>query len=392
MLKRSVGYAYTWDYVDDPAAASRAASLGLDAVALAASYHATRAGTPLHPVHRIFEAETAACYVPIRESAWRGQRLVPVAPAWDPGGESFGNAFRQLTDQGLPVEAWIVLAHNGALGREHGDLVVRNAFGDRYPYALCPSAEDVQEYCLTLVQEILAAAPVDGVVLESCGPMGFDHAGKHEKTEFARWDEVPRTLLSLCFCRACETRYDAADVDAAELAQKVRAGVDSASEATIDEYVGEDLAAQVAAVRTAITGQLREALIAGARSARPDVRITLHGSDDPWATGSFATVQPEPGDEIDVIVASCWDTNRGRSRIEGLRAAAPAKTEIGAYVRLDRDWEPGAATDRRLQGYLSSGMSELHLYHLGLLGRHGLEVLGNVIARTRQASARGTTT
>ena len=392
MLKRSVGYAYTWDYVDDPAAASRAASLGLDAVALAASYHATRAGTPLHPVHRIFEAETAACYVPIRESAWRGQRLVPVAPAWDPGGESFGNAFRQLTDQGLPVEAWIVLAHNSALGREHGDLVVRNAFGDRYPYALCPSAEEVQEYCLTLVQEILAAAPVDGVVLESCGPMGFDHAGAHEKTEFASWGEVRRTLLSLCFCRACESRYAAAGVDTEELAQKVRAGVDSEWRATVEDYVGEDVAAQVAEVRTTIAAQLREALTAGARSVRPDVRVTVHGSDDRWATGSFATVQPEVGDGIDVVVASCWDTNRGGSRVEGLRALAPAGTEIGAYLRLDRDWEPGVATDRRLQEYLSSGMSELHLYHLGLLGRHGLEVLGNVIARTRQASARGTTT
>ena len=129
MLKRSwVCYTWATSTIRPPLLV---ASLSRS-VALAASYHATRAGTPLHPVHRIFEAETAACYVPIRESAWRGQRLVPVAPAWDPGGESFGNAFRQLTDQGLPVEAWIVLAHNSALGREHGDLVVRNAFGDRY--------------------------------------------------------------------------------------------------------------------------------------------------------------------------------------------------------------------------------------------------------------------
>jgi hypothetical protein len=100
MLKRSVGYAYTSDYVDDPAAASRAGSPGLDAVALAASYHATPAGAPLHPDHRVFEAETAACHVPIRESAWRGRRLVPVAPTWDPRGESFDDAHRQLTAEG----------------------------------------------------------------------------------------------------------------------------------------------------------------------------------------------------------------------------------------------------------------------------------------------------
>jgi len=136
-MKRSVGYAYPWDYVGDPAAAPRAADLGLDAVAVAASYHATRAATPLHPHHRIFEAEHAACYVPVREQVWRGHRLVPHLPAWDPDGDSFGNACRQLTAEGLQVQAWIVLTHNSALGRGHPDLVVRNAFGDVYPYALC---------------------------------------------------------------------------------------------------------------------------------------------------------------------------------------------------------------------------------------------------------------
>ena len=127
MLKRSVGYGYPWDYAGDPAAAPRAASLGLDAVAVAASYHATRAATPLHPEHRIHDAEHAACYVPVREQAWRGHRLVPAVPAWDPDGESFAGAHGQLLAQGLQVEAWIVLTHNSAVGRAHPDLVVRNA-------------------------------------------------------------------------------------------------------------------------------------------------------------------------------------------------------------------------------------------------------------------------
>jgi hypothetical protein len=137
-MKRSVGYAYPWDYVGDPAAAPRAADLGLDGVAVAASYHATRAATPQHPDRRVFEAELAACYVPVREEAWRGHRLVPTTPRWDPDGESFVNAHRQLAAHGLQVEAWIVLTHNSTLGRAHPDLVVRNAFGDVYPYALCP--------------------------------------------------------------------------------------------------------------------------------------------------------------------------------------------------------------------------------------------------------------
>jgi hypothetical protein len=62
--------------------------MGLDSVAVAASYHATQAGTPLHLEHRIFhqptgprllfvelgrrhvEADSAAVYYPVRADAW----------------------------------------------------------------------------------------------------------------------------------------------------------------------------------------------------------------------------------------------------------------------------------------------------------------------------------
>src|SRR3954447_5042250 len=111
-MTRAVGYGYPWDYIGDPAAAGRAARLGLDAVAIAATYHATRASTPLHPRHRVFDADSSAFYVPVRERAWRGHRLVPDPSAWDPAGESFGEASRRLAAAGLPVEAWMVLAHN----------------------------------------------------------------------------------------------------------------------------------------------------------------------------------------------------------------------------------------------------------------------------------------
>jgi hypothetical protein len=384
MLKRLVGYAYPWDYAGDPAAAPRAAALGLDSVAVAAAYHATRAATPLHPVHRIHDAEHGACYVPVREQAWRGHRLVP---AGHPAGDSFTSAQGQLAGQDLEVEAWIVLTHNSMLGRAHPDLVVRNAFGDPYPYALCPAAPDVQEYCLTLVEEVLGAAPLGGVVLEACGPMGIDHAGKHDKTEFATWDEVARALLSLCFCRACAGRYAAAGVDGDRLAQVVREGVEEGS-GTVEDRLGDRLAAEVATIRTGIARHLRELLVARCRSVDPSIRITVHGSSDPWATGSFATVRPAVGEGVDGVVASCWEPPAGGRRIKDLRALAAPGTEVGAYLRLDRGWPADETTGRRLQEYLTAGMTELHLYHLGLLGHQGLATMGRVIETTSELGAR----
>jgi hypothetical protein len=379
---RSVGYAYPWDYEGDSAAAERAAGLGLDSVALAAAYHATRAGTPLHPDHRVVEAQWDACYVPVLESLWRGQRLVPFQPTWTTAADSFTPAQQQLASQGLPVEAWIVLTHNLALGRPHPDLVVRNAFGDAYPYGLCPAAQDVQEYCATLVEAILNATSVSGIVLESCGPMGFDHAGEHEKTEFAGWDDQRRALLSLCFCHACKGRYSATGIDVARLTAVVREGVDAGS-GTLEETLGS-LAPALAEVRTGIATELRTLLVDRARTVAPNTRVTLHGSADPWATGSFATVRPALGEGVDAVVASCWDVAAGATRMRRLRELVPPDVEVGAYLRFDRDWSEGEVRGNRLREYLEAGMRELHLYHLGLLGRQGLQTLQRVVDTTRQ--------
>jgi hypothetical protein len=77
---------------------------------------------------------------------------------------------------------------------------------------------------------------------------------------------------------------------------------------------------------------------------------------------------------------------RGRRAggIRGLRELVPADVGVGAYLRLDRDWREGGATRTRLREYIDAGMREVHLYHLGLLGREGLRTLGRVVDSTRE--------
>ena len=94
------------------------------------------------------------------------------------------------------------------------------------------------------------------------------------------------------------------------------------------------------------------------------------------------------GDGVDGVVASCWDPPQGSRGIKDLRALAGQGTEVGAYLRLDRGWSTDETTARRLQQYLVSGMAELHLYHLGLLGHQGLETMRHVIETTRELGAR----
>ncbi|UBU15606.1 hypothetical protein [Nonomuraea gerenzanensis] len=200
----NVAYLYPWDVVGDPSAPGRLADLGVQAVALAAMYHSTRAATPYHPAHRVLDVPYPAFYLPIRPSSW--SRLVPATPTWTPA-DAYLQARDALKAVGLQVHAWTVLTHNSHLGSANPDLVVRNAFGDPYPYALCPAHEDVIEYCERLVKEILEVGEPDGLILEACGPMGFGHQTVHEKTSGADWTPADIDLLSLCFCTNCAPHY-----------------------------------------------------------------------------------------------------------------------------------------------------------------------------------------
>ena len=392
---RAIGYAYPWDFVGDPAAVDRVRALRLDAVAVAANYHAVRVGTPWHPRHRVVDAEHAACYVPVRPAKWRGRRLVPATPGWV-GEDSFGAARDALRATGTDVLAWVVLTHNSALGRDNQDLVMRDAFGTPHRHALCPANEEVADYCATLVAEIVPLGDPDGLVLEACGQFGIVHDGHHDKTGLAGWTTLQRQLLSICHCSGCQRRYRTAGLDPVKLAERVRAAVspnalpdtDTDTDTDIDTDTATDIETgtdidtdpmfdAVAVIRADIARQLRRRLVEEA----PGLPVAVHASADPWAAGSFATIAGGIGAPVNTLVARCWDdVDSGAASLAALRSHAPDSTAIGAYLLADHTWErpdkPVAPTIRR---YLVAGMNELHLYHLGLVGEAGHRLMADLI-------------
>ncbi|NUW40470.1 hypothetical protein [Nonomuraea rhodomycinica] len=379
----NVAYVYPWDVVGDPAAPERLASLGVDAVALAASYHATRAATPHHPAHRVLDVPHAAFYLPVRASAWG--RLVPRSPSWTTP-DAYLQASDALRSAGLQVHAWTVLTHNSVLGREHPDVVVRNAFGDPYPHALCPSSPDVVDYCRRLVREILEVGRPDALILESCGPMGYGHQSIHEKTAGADWTVVDGDLLSLCFCSACAPRLPAgarervrAAIDGVPAGDSARPPAPGAAHKTSFSSVAEalgPLADEVRAQRVGVSASLRQTLISTAREAAPDVPITIHANPDPWATGAFAALPDgEPGAEV--LVANCWgDPATDTGRLARLRELCRPGQRVGAYVLAlpPRPADPEAQAEL-LRAYAKAGASEFHLYHAGLASPHRLATM-----------------
>ncbi|MEV1175428.1 hypothetical protein [Nonomuraea sp. NPDC049784] len=412
----NVAYVYPWDIVGDPSAPDRLAGLGVQAVALAASYHSTRAATPYHPSHRVLDVPYPAFYLPIRPSSW--SRLIPATPTWTPE-DAYLQARDALKAVGLQVHAWTVLTHNSHLGTANPDLVVRNAFGDPYPYALCPAHEDVVEYCERLVQEILTVGEPDGLILEACGPMGFGHQSVHEKTSGADWTPADADLLSLCFCSSCADRYPPATrdrvraaIDRAPLGQTPTAATTThittttsisqtsassqtgtshahitttagatvvAHPLTIAQALGE-LTDEVRATRVELSASLRQRLIAVARRTAPNVPITLHANPDPWAAGAFAAL-PAGEPEADVLVANCWgDPATDATRLAHLKDLSTPGQRIGAYVLAlpPRPADATALVDQ-LRTYAKAGASEFHLYHAGLASPQRLAAISEAI-------------
>ncbi|MEU8396456.1 hypothetical protein AB0C28_14805 [Nonomuraea sp. NPDC048892] len=381
----NLAYLYPWDVVGDPSAPGRLADLGVQAVALAASYHSTRAATPYHPAHRVLDVPHPAFYLPIRPSSWA--RLVPAAPTWTPA-DAYLQARDALKAAGLQVHAWTVLTHNSHLGTANPDLVVRNAFGDPYPYALCPAHEDVIEYCERMVQEILEVGEPDGLILEACGPMGFGHQSVHEKTSGADWTPVDADLLSLCFCTNCAPRYPE------PTAAAVRAAIDRTPQAnpttenatassptpgTIESALG-NLTDEVREIRVALSTTLRQRLTTLTRTIAPNTPITLHANPDPWATGAFAPL-PTGEPNADVLVANCWgDPATDAIRLARLKELTTPGQRVGAYVLAlpPRPADPYVLLDH-LRTYAKAGASEFHLYHAGLASPQRLTTLAQAL-------------
>jgi hypothetical protein len=369
----ATGYAYSWDYLDDPAAAARAASLGLDVVALAASYHATRVATPLHPTRRISEVPHSAAYFPLRDEIWRSGRLRPRDPESWIGPGSFERARDLLSREGLGVDGWIVLTHRDDIDDASRDLLVRNAYGEPYSYALCPRDDDVREYCRTLVQEVLRVGGLRGVVLEACGPMGLDHGGAHDKVAMAQWSPIERQLLSICFCRACEAAFSDLGVDPLELSRVIREGLSRGATST-EESLG-DYTSVVATYRLSLATILQGELIQAAREVQPSATLTMHASANPWATGSFPASSFEELTLATCAVANCWNPESAGHELRELGAMTK---NLGAYLRLDHEWD---RVDHDLARYASLGVRELHLYHLGLMSKTSADSAARIAAR-----------
>lgn len=294
------GYAYPWDVLED-GFVDRARGLGVDEVAVALSYHSTRAATPWSASRTAVVARHAAFHRPVRPDAWGSLR--PSTPDWSTAPDSGGDAVRLLNEAGIPAAAWIVLTHNSQLGYAHPDVAVRNCFGEVYPWALCPSQPAVREYAAAMTAEAVAGLELSSVVLEACGPLGAVHQHQHEKTDGV-WAPAVARLLSICCCDACASSWDVdADTVRAQLVEEVRRLVATGDLGVTADALPDSLRQDLLFTRQKATDLLRAAVLA---TLPAGTRIVLHGALDPWVTGALPGLTPGAIDDADSVVLFGW--------------------------------------------------------------------------------------
>ncbi|MGP8302644.1 hypothetical protein ACTPOK_32870 [Streptomyces inhibens] len=343
---RTAAFLYPWDVVGDPDAAGRLARLGIQQVTLASAYHSTRALTPRHPRHRIVTARHAAVLYPPDPARWAGRELRPYTQDWVSGPDPFGAAARALADAGLEVHTWVVLAHNSRLGAEHPGIVVRNAYGDPYPWAPCIARPEVRDYLVDLAAEAAVRPGARGTELESCGWYGLAHLHAHDKIAGVPLSGAAQYLMSVCFCTVCAEGYGELGVPARQLrAAVVRAleplwasgeagparGVPAGPElvegprgreregewAAVEALLGTELAGVLRIWRDRAARTLQRAAVRAVRDAAADgFRVLLHA--DPAAHRCGANAGVDPADVLahaDGVVLPCTGGAAARAQV-----------------------------------------------------------------------------
>ena len=127
-------------------------------------------------------------YLPVRVGPWKGHRLIPTSPDWLEENDSFNVARRRLA-RGGPRRSTRGLSSpittNWATRTPTSSCATPSA--SRTPTRSAPATPTFASTARTLIDETLKLTECRGVVLEACGAMGVEHAGVHDKLEFANF-------------------------------------------------------------------------------------------------------------------------------------------------------------------------------------------------------------
>ncbi len=198
-------FAYPWDLIDE--GPENAIDLMVErchtnAILLNANYHHARLLRPRARGPKTLQLRGAVAAFRPHPARYKEAGMMPVAEPGLADTQVLARTREFCSVRDVDFGLWSVGLHNSSLGEQRPELCMRNCFGDRYTYSLCPSNKAVRDYVWALLGDLSTQFQPDRILLEAIGFLGMRHWVHHELF-FAPWNETLELLLSLCFCPAC---------------------------------------------------------------------------------------------------------------------------------------------------------------------------------------------
>jgi hypothetical protein len=190
-------FLFPWDLKDEglDKVMRFSAESGITTLYMASVYHAGFFLQPHNPIRKVYLLEDGVAYFH-PEMRYYGS-IKPQVGEVSREIDWFEAASRRLHEFGLKLSAWTVCLHNSRIGQIRPDVVVRDAFCNPHPFALCPSHPDVRRYIRSLLKDLLRY-PMRSLFLEAFRYLDVVHGLHHE-----RWSiplpPLERSLLAMSF-------------------------------------------------------------------------------------------------------------------------------------------------------------------------------------------------
>lgn len=387
---------YPWDLLDagPDDVAHEIADSGVRSISVAVSYHAGRLLLPHNPKRRVYLLEDGVVYFATDPSNYAGLTLRPkraaLASAIDPLRVTIDAARRR----GLDVHGWAVFCHNSRLGAQHPALTVQNAYGEPYPWALCPSRSEVRAYVLAMAAEVTDRYELAALELEAVGFLGYRHMSHHDKSGVCL-DRVRDFLLSVCFCPSCGKVMRRYGVRAEPVARTFRdeldrclaepigptAETDAAAHERLGAIVGTDVLAALIAARDEVVSSLVQEVRGNVRAG---CRLVMRCAGSRLTTGGDAGVDwslLEGGVDRFLTTIVGKDAAAIHVELNDLRR----KTRRPLFAGLEVTW-PHIRSDADLAARVDlcrqAGIDGVQFYNYGLVSRATLKAIGKIGAGT----------
>jgi len=388
-------YCYAWDLADGGVAEAvdEFLKIGINAVTMAGSYHAGKFLRPHGRDGKVCFPEDGTIY--FRADRSRYKEISPVENSIV-GGQDVLASLCARDD--IAVNAWLVLMHNSRLGEACPHATVRNAFGDRYVYSLCPSAPACRDYAVALCSDVAASYDLAAIALETPGFLPYAH-GYHHEFALLRQNAWLNNLLGLCFCDHCRAGASSAGIDADGLRHRVRQAVEGylASDVDFADDMAEAFWLADAVLDPGLGAYLRwrcgivTSLVHDIRAAvRADVAVNVIPSvarptGAAWYEGSDLAALAAAADRLDVCFYEPA-VARIESDLLDVRRRVGEDGAIGAILRPGYpDLRDRAAVMQAVAVLARGGVDDVAFYNYGHLRRGALDWIAAALAASGSA-------